>query len=478
MILDDRRLDQAGLLHEADALGERDIAAGDRRRCGCRHRPAAHRNRSRSAVRPAPPDRTPRAGSGRPGAGFPGCGRTVCPPPPRAACAHGWSGAACRIPPSPSPCREPLRKGGAFSSRLAVTSTWVSPNLTRQEPSAWRAAPGSRLTERRDRGAVGEAHGAVYLEVGRPGRLPSRFAGSASNRRRGPINNRYLSKACSLESFTSRLTYRRRWASARAKSSAIWWRPFWRRGEPVGSRTLSQRLPLTLSPASIRNVMADLEAMGLLYAPHTSAGRVPTEKGLRLFVDGLLEIGELAPAGTRRHRGAHDRQRPAAGGCADPGDQPAVRPVALRRTGGDGQAGCGRAEACRIRPGRSRQGAGDHGERGRPGGKPRHRHARRPAGLGADGSLQLSQCAAARPHHRRGAGRNPGRTGKRARHARFPDRQDRGRRAGHPGAARRRCRRQGADRARHRRICWIRSRPRPISSASAPCSTISSARPT
>ena len=66
-------------------------------------------------------------------------------------------------------------------------------------------------------------------------------------------------------------------------------------GEPVGSRTLSQRLPQALSPASIRNVMADLEAMGLLYAPHTSAGRAPTEKGLRLFVDGLLEIGELAP---------------------------------------------------------------------------------------------------------------------------------------------------------------------------------------
>jgi heat-inducible transcriptional repressor len=66
-------------------------------------------------------------------------------------------------------------------------------------------------------------------------------------------------------------------------------------GEPVGSRTLSQRLPLALSPASIRNVMSDLETMGLLYAPHTSAGRVPTEKGLRLFVDGLLEIGELAP---------------------------------------------------------------------------------------------------------------------------------------------------------------------------------------
>src|SRR5436190_5666144 len=66
-------------------------------------------------------------------------------------------------------------------------------------------------------------------------------------------------------------------------------------GEPVGSRTLSQRLPLALSPASIRNVMADLESMGLLYAPHTSAGRAPTEKGLRLFVDGLMEIGQLAP---------------------------------------------------------------------------------------------------------------------------------------------------------------------------------------
>ncbi|MGA7711788.1 MAG: heat-inducible transcriptional repressor HrcA [Rhizomicrobium sp.] len=67
-------------------------------------------------------------------------------------------------------------------------------------------------------------------------------------------------------------------------------------GEPVGSRTLSHLLPIALSPASIRNVMADLEVMGLLYAPHTSAGRVPTERGLRLFVDGLLEIGELAPA--------------------------------------------------------------------------------------------------------------------------------------------------------------------------------------
>jgi heat-inducible transcriptional repressor len=61
-------------------------------------------------------------------------------------------------------------------------------------------------------------------------------------------------------------------------------------GDPVGSRNLSRALPVVLSPASVRNVMSDLEALGLIYAPHTSAGRVPTETGLRLFVDSLLEI--------------------------------------------------------------------------------------------------------------------------------------------------------------------------------------------
>ncbi|MCQ8278594.1 heat-inducible transcriptional repressor HrcA [Acetobacteraceae bacterium KSS8] len=65
-------------------------------------------------------------------------------------------------------------------------------------------------------------------------------------------------------------------------------------GDPVGSRTLSKRLPDPLSPATIRSVMAELTEAGLLYAPHTSAGRMPTEKGLRLFVDGLLQFGQLA----------------------------------------------------------------------------------------------------------------------------------------------------------------------------------------
>src|SRR5437764_15066862 len=67
-------------------------------------------------------------------------------------------------------------------------------------------------------------------------------------------------------------------------------------GEPIGSRTLSRRLGQNLSPATIRNVMADLEQAGLLYAPHTSAGRLPTELGLRLFVHGLLQVGDLSAA--------------------------------------------------------------------------------------------------------------------------------------------------------------------------------------
>lgn len=69
-----------------------------------------------------------------------------------------------------------------------------------------------------------------------------------------------------------------------------------RDGQPVGSRTLSRETGLDLSAASIRNVMADLEDMGLIHAPHTSAGRIPTIKGYRLFVDSLLTIQPLGKA--------------------------------------------------------------------------------------------------------------------------------------------------------------------------------------
>jgi heat-inducible transcriptional repressor len=71
-------------------------------------------------------------------------------------------------------------------------------------------------------------------------------------------------------------------------------------GEPVGSRTLAKRGALHLSPASIRNTMADLAGMGLLDSPHAMAGRRPTQQGLRFFVDSLLELGDL-PEGDRQN---------------------------------------------------------------------------------------------------------------------------------------------------------------------------------
>jgi len=64
-------------------------------------------------------------------------------------------------------------------------------------------------------------------------------------------------------------------------------------GEPVGSRTLSREFSEDISAATIRNVMQDLEFLGLLGSPHTSAGRIPTQQGLRMFVDGILEVSEV-----------------------------------------------------------------------------------------------------------------------------------------------------------------------------------------
>ena len=64
-------------------------------------------------------------------------------------------------------------------------------------------------------------------------------------------------------------------------------------GEPVGSRTLSREFSEDISAATIRNVMQDLELLGLLGSPHTSAGRIPTQLGLRMFVDGILEVSEV-----------------------------------------------------------------------------------------------------------------------------------------------------------------------------------------
>lgn len=82
-------------------------------------------------------------------------------------------------------------------------------------------------------------------------------------------------------------------------------------GDPVGSRTLTRSMSERLSAATIRNVMQDLEYLGLLNSPHISAGRIPTEMGLRIFVDGLLEVGDV---------GAEDRQKMESAVLPDDGD--------------------------------------------------------------------------------------------------------------------------------------------------------------
>lgn len=75
-----------------------------------------------------------------------------------------------------------------------------------------------------------------------------------------------------------------------------------RDGQPVGSRSLARSSDLDLSPASIRNVMADLEELGLVTSPHTSAGRVPTAQGYRVFVNSLLQVQLLESEEVQRLR--------------------------------------------------------------------------------------------------------------------------------------------------------------------------------
>src|SRR5580704_14129207 len=81
-------------------------------------------------------------------------------------------------------------------------------------------------------------------------------------------------------------------------------------GQPVGSRTLSKKAGLDLSPATIRNVLSDLEDAGYLQQPHTSAGRVPTDKAFRLFIDALMERRELSPDDAARIRLGFSRLEP------------------------------------------------------------------------------------------------------------------------------------------------------------------------
>ena len=106
-------------------------------------------------------------------------------------------------------------------------------------------------------------------------------------------------------------------------------------GEPVGSRNISRLLQMSLSPASVRNVMSDLEQLGLIYAPHTSAGRLPTELGLRFFVDALMQIGDLNENDRRAIEAQVARPRPVLRECADAGVRPALGADARRRRRAD-----------------------------------------------------------------------------------------------------------------------------------------------
>src|SRR4051812_19263569 len=81
-------------------------------------------------------------------------------------------------------------------------------------------------------------------------------------------------------------------------------------GQPIGSRVLSKQPGLELSPATIRNVMADLEEMGYIASPHTSSGRVPTPKGYRFFVDSLLVVQPLGAGEIQRMEGELVADRP------------------------------------------------------------------------------------------------------------------------------------------------------------------------
>ena len=81
-------------------------------------------------------------------------------------------------------------------------------------------------------------------------------------------------------------------------------------GEPVGSRTLSKKVGIELSPASIRNVLSDLEELGYLHQPHTSAGRVPTDRAFRLFIDALMEMREISPDDHARIRLRYETMQP------------------------------------------------------------------------------------------------------------------------------------------------------------------------
>src|SRR5215470_6684385 len=195
----------------------------------------------------------------------------------------------------PRPC--PFSQGGSRSSSVAVTRTWVSPNFTRHDPSAYLTTPRSSDTARSSSGArrlgrmdippanrrdLGSRELVGVCAVGGKGLNP---AFQSAKRR--------LSWAFRMDKLVGHqehplahhdpiglITPSAGLAQLNERSRDIFRQiveSYLATGEPVGSRNISRLIALPLSPASVRNVMSDLEQLGLIYAPHTSAGRLPTE---------------------------------------------------------------------------------------------------------------------------------------------------------------------------------------------------------
>ena len=196
-------------------------------------------------------------------------------------------------------------------------------------------------------------------------------------------------------------------------------------GEPVGSRNISRLLQLSLSPASVRNVMCDLEQLGLIYAPHTSAGRLPTELGLRFFVDALMQIGDLNETDKRAieaqvaGRGqSYENVLTQASGLLS-GLTRAAGVVLTAKLNV-------RAQAYRVRPAGARTRAGGAGRRRRAGRKPHPAGTGGAADVSADGGHEFPQCAHPRQDARRIAAGTGGGAGSGPCRARSAHPEDRG----------------------------------------------------
>ena len=190
----------------------------------------------------------------------------------------------------------------------------------------------------------------------------------------------------------------------------------------VGSRNLSRLLPHSLSPATVRNVMSDLEHLGLIYAPHISAGRLPTQPGLRFFVDAFMEVGDLSEEERRVDRGAGQGVGQRRQSLEHMLTEASQMLSGMSRGAGlvlaaKSEVPLKHVEFIQLEP---TQGAGRAGLAERRRREPRRSTCRPASPLAAARGVQLPQRAYSRPHAGRGAGRDreaQGRTARGARHA-------------------------------------------------------------